>query len=224
MLNDELKRRRSRDDDDGDAELDGGVDAFGTGVKDAMHSKEDQSELFGLFSMLGGRQSRNANAMNRNPIPRGRACENVDWLTELFKFLPSSASTVGVVGVRVPMTLVFRHSRPHTWYHSGKRGGVTESATSGDSDEIAARFINASDAGAALVGLEGQVDVVGYYASTTKPAHGSGKPKTRIEYLDEGVSCRRSKPEDAACNAHCACTVFSLGHALGPLHRPLLAH
>ena len=111
--------------------------------------------VFALFSALGGRQSSNASATNRNPLPRGRACESVDWLTELFKFLPPTSSSIGVASVRVPMTLVFRHSKPHTWYMSGKSAGVHESATSGDSDEIIARFVNASDASAALSGLEG---------------------------------------------------------------------
>lgn len=70
-----------------------------------------------------------ASAVNRNPLPRGRACESVDWLTELFKFLPPSSSSCGVPSVRVPLTLVFRHSRPHTWYIGNRRGGVQESPT-----------------------------------------------------------------------------------------------
>ena len=143
--------------------------------------------MFALFSALGGRSSNNSSSTNRNPLPRGRACESVDWLTELFKFLAPTSSSIGVSSVRVPMTLVFRHSKPHTWYISGRSAGVHESATSGDSDEIIARLVNASDATAAMIGLEGQVDIVAYYASTTKPAGVNGRPRTRIEYFDESL-------------------------------------
>ena len=43
--------------------------------------------------------------MNRNPLPRGRSVESVDWLTELFKFLPPTTGSHGVPIVRVPLTL-----------------------------------------------------------------------------------------------------------------------
>ena len=102
--------------------------------------------VFGLFAALGGNRNSNASATNRNPLPRGRACESVDWLTEIYKFLPASSASCGVSSIRVPMTLSFHHSKPHTWYTSGKGGaGVYDSATSGDSDEIIARFVNAAD-------------------------------------------------------------------------------
>ena len=64
--------------------------------------------------------------MNRNPLPRGRACESADWLTEFFKYLPPTTGSCGVPTIRVPLTLTLRHSRPHTWYTSPKRGGVVE--------------------------------------------------------------------------------------------------
>jgi len=145
--------------------------------------------VFELFSALGSAGGRSGSTMNRNPLPRGRAAESVDWLTELFKFLPPSSSSIGVASVRVPLTLVIRHSRPHTWYASGRRVGVREAPTSGDSDEIIARFLKQSAAASALVGLEGQVDVVAIYAATQKGGDKSGPPRsrTRTEYFDEGL-------------------------------------
>ena len=128
--------------------------------------------------------------MNRNPLPRGRAAESVDWLLELFKFLPPTAASVGVPSIRVPMTLVFRHSKPHTFYlSSSKSAGVTEGQTDGDSERIIAQFVNKADKEAALLGLEGQVDVCAMYVYTQKGGDKSGPPRsrTRIEYFDEGL-------------------------------------
>ena len=48
------------------------------------------------------------------------------------------------------------HSRPHTWYASGRRGGVSEAPTSGESDEIIARYVNQAREYAALLGLAKQ--------------------------------------------------------------------
>ena len=144
--------------------------------------------VFGLFAALGGNRNSNASATNRNPLPRGRACESVDWLTEIYKFLPASSASCGVSSIRVPMTLSFHHSKPHTWYTSGKGGaGVYDSATSGDSDEIIAKLVRASEESAAMTGLEGQVDVVGMYLTTVKGSAPRSQPRTRIEYFDEGL-------------------------------------
>ena len=145
--------------------------------------------VFDLFGALGAVGAKGGNTMNRNPLPRGRAAENVDWTTELFKFLAPSSSSIGVASVRVPLTLVFRHSRPHTWYASSKRAGVTEAPTSGDSDEIIARFVNQATENAMSLGLDGQVDVVAMYVCTVKTPDKSAplRSRTRIEYFDEGL-------------------------------------
>lgn len=161
------------------------------GWANALHSTTDAADLFDLFGALGALGGKGqGNAMNRNPIPRGRAAESVDWLTELFKFLPPTPSSVGVASVRVPLTLVFKHSKAHTWYVSaGKRAGVVEQTTNGDSDEIVARFVNQATENAALIGLEGQVDVVASYICTQKSSDKSSgqRSRTRIEYFDEGL-------------------------------------
>ena len=127
--------------------------------------------------------------MNRNPIPRGRAAESVDWLTELFKFLPPTPSSIGVSSVRVPLTLVFKHSKAHTWYMSGKRAGVMESVPSGDTEEIISRYVNQATVNAASLGLEDQIDVIALYAWTQKSSDKSSgqRSRTRIEYFDEGL-------------------------------------
>lgn len=93
---------------------------------DTIKNTDHANELFGLFAALGGSSGRSGNAMNRNPLPRGRACESADWLTEFFKYLPPTTGSCGVPTIRVPLTLTLRHSRPHTWYTSPKRGGVVE--------------------------------------------------------------------------------------------------
>ena len=164
--------------------------------------------VFDLFGALGAVGAKGGNTMNRNPLPRGRAAENVDWTTELFKFLAPSSSSIGVASVRVPLTLVFRHSRPHTWYASSKRAGVTEAPTSGDSDEIIARFVNQATENAMSLGLDGQVDVVAMYVCTVKTPDKSAplRSRTRIEYFDEGVGLRRvlGARHIAAARRHCA--------------------
>ena len=159
------------------------------GAMAALHKTGDQSDLFALLGSLGSQGARGGNAMNRNPIPRGRAAESVDWLTELFKFLPPTPSSIGVSSVRVPLTLVFKHSKAHTWYMSGKRAGVMESVPSGDTEEIISRYVNQATVNAASLGLEDQIDVIALYAWTQKSSDKSSgqRSRTRIEYFDEGL-------------------------------------
>ena len=157
------------------------------GMWAAMHKEQDANELFGLLAALGGAGARgSSNSTNRNPIPRGRAAESVDWLTELFKFLPAGSSSIGVDSVRVPLTMSFRHSKPHTWYvSSSRRAGVHEAPVHGDSEEVVRRFVMQANEQQALLGLDGQVDIVALYASTQKS--GNGRPRTRIEYFDANL-------------------------------------
>ena len=139
--------------------------------------------MFGLFAALGGSSGRSGNAMNRNPLPRGRACESADWLTEFFKYLPPTTGSCGVPTIRVPLTLTLRHSRPHTWYTSPKRGGVVEQVAGDRVEETIARFLNASAEQSALLNLEGQIDIVAVYISTAR--FSSKRARTKIEYFDE---------------------------------------
>ena len=58
--------------------------------------------MFDLFGALGAAGARGSgNAMNRNPLPRGRAAESVDWLMELFKFLPPTPSSIDADGMAI---------------------------------------------------------------------------------------------------------------------------
>lgn len=144
------RHKRQSDDDASDGDDDAGDDWV-----DAVQTTEQADQLFGLFAALGNAGGRGSNAMNRNPLPRGRAIETADWITDLFKFLPPSTGSCGVPNVRVPLTLTLRHSRPHTWYFSPKRGGVVEQPASTDSEEIIARFLNAAIVEAAVLDLDG---------------------------------------------------------------------
>lgn len=158
----------------------------------------DMAELGPLMASLGGSSGRNANASNRNPLPRGRACESADWLVDVFKYLPPTNQSCGVPSVRVPITLTLRHSKPHTWYLSPATGGVVEETAEPKEKEknvadlgeralkyIISRFKNASAEQAKKVMLEDQVDIVALYASKV-PISG-GRARTKIEYFDEGL-------------------------------------
>jgi len=127
--------------------------------------------------------------MNRNPLPRGRGLETTDWLVDFLKFLPPTTGSCGVPSVRMPLTLSLRHSRPHTWYFSPRRGGVIEQPASTDSEEIIARFLNEADAEAAKLDLDGQVDVVAIYICSVRVVDAKGKVRirTRTEYFDEDL-------------------------------------
>jgi hypothetical protein len=74
----------------------------------------------------------------------------------------------------MPLTLSLRHSRPHTWYFSPRRGGVIEQPASTDSEEIIARFLNEADAEAAKLDLDGQVDVVAIYICSVRVVDAKG--------------------------------------------------
>ena len=146
-----------------------------------------RAAVFGLFAALGNASSKGGNSMNRNPLPRGRAVENVDWVSELYKYLPPTSGSCGVPSVRVPLTLTLRHSRPHTWYTSrSKSSGVSEAAATEDTQHVIRRFILAATEGAGLLGLEGQVDIVALYVSTAR-FNGDTRCRTKIEYFDAGL-------------------------------------
>lgn len=180
---------------DGDAESEDESETA-PGVMGAMRSTHDASDLFGLFAALGSAASRNApTAAVRNPLPRGRMVEKADWIVEALKFLPEAQ----VPDVRVPLSLVIQHSRPHTWYTT--KGGVVcaDSAAGTDTELVLSRFLNASNENAALLGAEGQLDIVAAYIYRVWEREGT-RPKIRVEYFDvelfrDFLRHRSSKPE-----------------------------
>ena len=174
--------------------------------------------VFGLFAALGNAGQRSQNVMNRNPLPRGRAVESVDWLIELFKYLPPTTGSVGVPGVRVPLTLTLRHSRPHTWYQSSRRGGVTEAAADKtESEEIVQRFAQASRESAALLGLDGQVgDTISPSRSDPRsrpaPTRTPARVRARVRASPPTTTLARHPGGHHRC-LHLDCTLHGLARA-----------
>lgn len=143
---------------------------------------------------------RRANYKRSNIDVRHTRVENVDWLTGAFRYLATSGpgkprqkkdepdspevdaksqapeETRADAGPRrsrfcVPLTLVFRHMRPHAWYES-KHGVVIESQVDETNEDIVARFVAAADEAAGTTATP--CDILGQYIYTKGKAGAEG--------------------------------------------------
>ena len=117
-------------------------------LKDVVGSKlresgDDPDEMWRLMAEMGSLKNSVRKGTLR-PLPKGRAVEAVNMLEELFHYMTSSAILGGNVcpAVRVPLTLVFRLTRPHIWYQCRKEvgSGIRETNVTESMDEILERF------------------------------------------------------------------------------------
>ena len=117
-------------------------------LKDMVGSKlresgDDPDEMWRLMAEMGSLKNSVRKGTLR-PLPKGRAVEAVNMLEELFHYMTSSAILGGNVcpAVRVPLTLVFRLTRPHIWYQCRKEvgSGIRETNVTESMDEILERF------------------------------------------------------------------------------------
>jgi len=150
---------------------------------DGADDSSDPDALWKLAAQLGNLKS--GGSRTANPIPRGRAVEAVDWLEELYKYICTSSVLGGDVTplIRVPLTLVFRYTRPHVWYEcrSEHGGGIRERLVKERTDEIIEKFRAAAE--------EGGCDILACYVYN-KPVKGSDPESaikqlsTHVEYFD----------------------------------------
>ena len=149
----------------------------------------------------------------RVPLPEGRAVEAVNMLEELYHYMTSSAVAGGDVcpAVRVPLTLVFRLTRPHTWYECRREvgGGMRGTDVTETSDEIIERF--------RLGAHEGSCGILAVYMYN-KPAPGASRrdgpqparQRTCVEYFDEPLLedflRNRRREHDGVLQQFCAPT------------------
>ena len=159
--------------------------AMKTLVSRTLHSTADGSDVWQLVQQVGEQSRVGA---PRNALSRGRAIESVDWLEEMFRYLCVS-SAIGIDHrpcVRVPLTMLFRYTRPHVWYESREGGGVRESPVTEAVCEIIERFVEASRAECAASDAKHCDILCTYmYTATTPPEAAGGAPGTHTvcEYL-----------------------------------------
>ena len=116
-------------------------------LRDVVGSKlretgEEPDEMWRLMAEMGSKNSVRKGTLR--PLAKGRAVEAVNMLEELFHYMTTSAIVGGNVypAVRVPLTLVFRFTRPHIWYECRKEvgNGIRETNVTESMDEILERF------------------------------------------------------------------------------------
>ncbi|KAL1496273.1 hypothetical protein AB1Y20_016236 [Prymnesium parvum] len=91
--------------------------------------------------------------------------------------------------VRLPLTLVLRHARPHCWYASLGAQGVHECKATCSHEAIVEQFKLQARAMAATCGSRlTTTDILAVYVSNTREGHGASmRVSTRVEYFDEDL-------------------------------------
>ena len=195
-----LRRRRRSSAQSGHGRLeetsqgDGTVGVVQETLRDVVGSKlresgDEPDEMWRLMAEMGSLKNSVRKGTLR-PLPKGRAVEAVNMLEELFHYMTSSAIVGGDVcpAVRVPLTLVFRLTRPHIWYQCRKEvgNGIRETNVTESMDEILERFRLG-----ALEVNSGSCDILAIYVyNKPVPSAGvrDGQPLfgiiTCIEYFD----------------------------------------
>lgn len=128
---------------------DGTVGVVQETLRDVVGSKlresgDEPDEMWRLMAEMGSLSRNCVRKGNLRPLPKGRAVEAVNMLEEMFHYMTKSA----IVGcdacpaVRVPLTLVFRLTRPHIWYECRREvgNGIREINVTESMDEILERF------------------------------------------------------------------------------------
>ena len=131
------------------SQVDGTVGVVQETLRDVVGSKlresgDEPDEMWRLMAEMGSLSRNCVRKGNLRPLPKGRAVEAVNMLEEMFHYMTKSA----IVGcdacpaVRVPLTLVFRLTRPHIWYECRREvgNGIREINVTESMDEILERF------------------------------------------------------------------------------------
>ena len=133
-----------------------------------------------------------------NPLPRGKAIEGVDWVTDIYRFLstgihptpPPGATEFHTPSIRMPLTLVLRYTRPYLWYSSIRDTGVNERKVTGDYEDIVKQFKAHAKAlqSVATPGQQPPTEILAMYVSNAREGHGDElRISTKVEYFDEDL-------------------------------------
>ena len=173
-------------------------------------SGDEPDQMWRLMAEMGSLRNSVRKGTLR-PLPKGRAVESVNMLEELYHYMTSSSVVGGDAcpAVRVPLTLVFRFTRPHIWYQCRKEvgGGIRETNVTETMDEIIQRF--------RLGAHKGNGNILAIYVYN-KPVPGANLRDgqqlmgcvTRIEYFDlpllEDFLRNRRREHDGILQQFCA--------------------